>query len=208
MTGSEVLIGAAISGVAVPVFQSLWQGGGRAIRFFGKTLDDKTKEVIFQASKQYDKNYFERHGILKVLGMREAVPLESVYTTVQFLGDEELQGLESVEALEAAYREFKRRGFSSKNQRKRPGLKVVNEKQFLMVLGGPGAGKSTFLRRMGLEALKGTKGKYQHRCIPVLIELKEFRTGEVNIEQKIAEEFRVCGFPDHQRFTAKALVRQ
>ena len=77
--------------------------------------------------------------------------------------------------------------------------------QYLMVLGGPGAGKSTFLRRMGLEALKGKKGNFKYACIPVFIELKKFNTGEINIEKEIAEEFRICGFPSHEAFTATAL---
>jgi len=36
-------------------------------------------------------------------------------------------------------------------------------------------------------------------------ELKKFNTGEINIEHEIAEEFRICGFPSHEAFTAKAL---
>ena len=91
MTGAEPLIAAAIasavSGVAVPVFQTLWGGGGRMLGLFGKTLDEKAKQAIFAASQQYGQNYVERHGILKVLGMREPVQLESVYTAVQFLDD-------------------------------------------------------------------------------------------------------------------------
>ena len=205
MTGFEPLIEAAVSGVAVPIFQSLWEGGGKVLGLFGKSLDDKTQQLISQAAKQYGQNYTERHGILKVLGMREPRPLESIYTSVRFLGEEEVQGLESVEDLEKAYRQSRYRSFQSKYQTKRSGLRVANTKQFLMVLGGPGTGKSTFSRRIGLEALKGKKGKFKHRCIPVLIELKEFRSGEIDIEHKIAEEFRICGFPDHQKFTTRAL---
>ncbi|WP_235526597.1 hypothetical protein [Nostoc piscinale] len=84
MTGMEPWAISVVSGVAVPIFQILWEGGGRGLRFFGKTLDEKTQELIFAASKQYVQNYQERHGILKVLGMREPVTLESVYTAVQF----------------------------------------------------------------------------------------------------------------------------
>jgi hypothetical protein len=209
MTGSEPLIAAAIasavSGVAVPVFQSLWGGGGKLARLLGKTLDEKAKRAIFAASKQYEQNYVERHGILKVLGMREPVSLESVYTAVQFLDDRAIRSFESVETLEQVYRQAKQRSFQSEDCQKQEGLKVANEKQYLMVLGGPGAGKSTFLRRMGLEALKGKKGKFQHPCIPVFIELKKFNTGAINIEKEIAEEFRICGFPSHEAFTATAL---
>jgi hypothetical protein len=43
MTGMEPLIAAAaasaVSGVAVPIFQSLWGGGGKLLGLFGKTLD-------------------------------------------------------------------------------------------------------------------------------------------------------------------------
>ncbi|MEM9090466.1 MAG: NACHT domain-containing protein [Cyanobacteria bacterium P01_F01_bin.53] len=205
MTGLEPLITAAVGGVAVPIFQSLWEGSGKVLGLFGKSLDEKTRQLIFQASKQYGQNYTERHGILKVLGMRQPRPLESIYTSVRFLGEEDIQGLDSVEDLEKAYRQSRNRSFQFKEQTKRSGIKVANEKQFLMVLGGPGAGKSTFSRRIGLEALKGKRGQFKHRCIPVLIELKEFRSGAIDIEHKIAEEFRICGFPDYQKFTIRAL---
>lgn len=109
--------------------------------------------------------------------------------------------MESLKALESAYREAKHRSFEDKKQSKCLGLEVANKKQFLMVLSGPGAGKSTFLRRVGLEALKGKKGRFEHRSIPVFIELKYFRSHNI----KIAEEFRICGFPDPEKFTNKAL---
>ncbi|MEQ8998276.1 MAG: NACHT domain-containing protein [Coleofasciculus sp. B1-GNL1-01] len=205
MTGSEALIAQAISGIAVPVFQTLWGQGGKVLGLFGKTLDEKAKRAIFKASRQYAQNYTERHGILKVLGMREPVSLESVYTTVQFLNDAAIRSFESVETLETVYREAKQRSFQSKDCPKQPGITVANQKQYLMVLGSPGSGKSTFLRRMGLEALKGKKGKFKHACIPVLIELKTFNQGDIDIEHKIAEEFRICGFPSYPAFTAKAL---
>jgi hypothetical protein len=206
MTGFEPLIAQAVSGVAVPVFQSIWTGGGKILDRFGKALDGKkVKQAIDAASRQYAQNYTERHAILKVLGMREPVSLESVYTAVQFLDNRAIRSFESVETLEQVYRQAKQRSFQPEDCQKQEGLKVANEKQYLMVLGGPGAGKSTFLRRMGLEALKGKKGNFKYACIPVFIELKKFNTGEINIEKEIAEEFRICSFPSHDEFTAKAL---
>jgi hypothetical protein len=58
---------------------------------------------------------------------------------------------------------------------------------------------------MGLEALKVKKGGFKHSCIPVFIELKRFTSSEINIEKFIIEEFRICNFPDPEKFTAKAL---
>ncbi|MEH2309739.1 hypothetical protein [Nostoc sp.] len=113
MTGIESFAAQAVSGLAVPIFQILWGGGGKVLGIFGKTLDEKTREIIFAASKQYVQKYEERHGILKVLGMREPVKLESVYTAVQFLGDDAIRSFESIENLEEVYRQAKSRRFQS-----------------------------------------------------------------------------------------------
>ncbi|MBN3945024.1 MAG: NACHT domain-containing protein [Nostoc sp. NMS7] len=205
MTGMEPFVAAAVSGVAVPIFQSLWGGGGKLLGLFGKTLDEKTRELIFTASKQYVQNYEERHGILKVLGMREHVKLESVYTAVQFLDNDAIRSFESIENLEQFYRQAKNRGFQSQDGHKQVGITVANDKQYLMVLGGPGAGKSTFLRKMGLEALKSNKRIFIHTCIPVFIELEKFKYTDIDLKKFILEEFRICGFPDPEKFTDQAL---
>ena len=207
MTGFEPFLASAVSGVAVPIFQSLWGSGGKFLGMFGKSLDRNTKQLIFNASKQYEQNYEERHGILKVLGMREPVKLESVYTAVQFLNDVAIGDFLSIQDLEKVYRQGNARKFNSQDSQKQPGIEVANKKQYLMVLGGPGAGKSTFLRKMGLEALKVKKGGFKHSCIPVFIELKGFTSSEINIEKFIIEEFRICNFPDPEKFTAKALEK-
>jgi hypothetical protein len=207
MTGFEPFLASAVSGVAVPIFQSLWGSGGKVLGMFGKSLDRNTKQLIFNASKQYEQNYEERHGILKVLRMREPVKLESVYTAVQFLNDVAIGDFLSIQDLEKVYRQGNARKFNSQDSQKQLGIEVANKKQYLMVLGGPGAGKSTFLRKMGLEALKVKKGGFKHSCIPVFIELKGFTSSGINIEKFIIEEFRICNFPDPEKFTAKALEK-
>ncbi|WP_432812136.1 NACHT domain-containing protein [Pantanalinema sp. GBBB05] len=205
MTGFErILIQAASMTLATIVTKVLCEGGGRVINWMGKTLDERTEKLIKDASQQYVQNFTGRHGILKVLGMREPVSLESIYTTVQFLDRSGISWFDSIESLERAYRQTGKRGFQPKNAIRRDGLRVANEKQFLMVLGGPGAGKSTFIRKIGLEALKGEDGDYEHECIPVLIELKNF-TKEANLEEAIAQEFRICNMPHPDDTTAKLL---
>ncbi|WP_293336190.1 NACHT domain-containing NTPase [Microcoleus sp. CAWBG58] len=205
MTGLEPFAISCVSGIALPIFQSVFETGGKFLGLMGKKLDDKTKELIYTASKEYGKRYSNRHGILKALGMREAVPLESVYTAVQFLDEQQIRSFESVQNLEEAYRQANKRGFQQQDCQKQEGLKIANQKQYLMVLGQPGAGKSTFLRKTGLEALKGKKGGFKHNCIPVFIELKSFISSQIDIEKLIVEEFRICGFPSSEQFIAKAL---
>ena len=77
-----------------------------------------------------------------------------------------------------------------------------------MVLGGPGAGKSTFLRKVGLEALRTfyyENAVYRPRLIPVLLELKRFEKDDVDIAKFIAAEFETCGFPEAETFMQNAL---
>ena len=205
MTGFEAFGLACVSGIALPIFQSVYGSGGKFLGWMGKKLDEKTKELIYTASGEYGKRYLKRHGILKALGMREAVPLESVYTAVQFLDEQQIRSFESVQNLEEAYRQANKRGFQQQDCTKQEGLKIANQKQYLMVLGQPGAGKSTFLRKIGLEALKGKKSEFEHNCIPVFIELKSFISSQIDIEKLIVEEFSICGFPHSEQFIAKAL---
>ena len=159
------------------------------------------------ALKKYADKYQSRYGLLKLLGMPQAVNLEEVYTKVRFLDDLSIRRFESIEALEKAYREGQQRQFQIGRERSaQDGIIVANEYQYLMVLGGPGAGKSTFLRRLGLEALKGKEGQFQHECIPIMLELKQFLE-EVKLTTVIAREFEDFGFPPSEEFAAKALEK-
>ena len=169
---------------------------------------EKLEAKIANACHKYDKEYRERHGEIKAYctGMREPILLEDVYVEVQFLDQHTSPRYESPEDVEQAFRERGWRHFSSSSEKRQDGIQVANDKQYLMLLGGPGVGKSTFLRKVGLEALKGKDGNFKHRCIPVFLELKRFREDQINIEALIAREFEICGFPYPEQMTNAALT--
>ena len=176
-----------------------------ALERYEANSEKEINALVQEVRKKVRPDYEKRYGILKVLGMREPVKLESVYTAVQFLDNDDIRSFESIENLEQFYRQASSRRFQSQDKGKQQGILVANEKQYLMVLGGPGAGKSTFLRKMGLEALKVQEGGFNHDCIPVFIELKKLQDRDINIKNLIAEEFRICGIPEAEQFTVKAL---
>ena len=200
MTGMEPFLEPAASGLTSIVFDIVKKAGGSLLQVIGD------KRTIAKASSQYAQKYKNRYGSLKLLGMQHAVPLESVYTAVRFLNELSIRQFESLEALEQAYRDSQKRRFQTRKSRNWDGITVANENQYLMVLGGPGAGKSTFLRKIGLEALKGKKEPgFKHECIPVFLELKQFNTDEIDLRKSIAQEFQHFGFPPSEEFATKAL---
>lgn len=185
------------------ILDSAWSSS--ASKIHKANITNRIKQAIFNGSKQYISSYADRHGIIKILGMMHPVWIEDIYTRVQFLDSNSIRRYQSLAELEETYRTSQKRQFQSQEYSKRNGLEVANKEQYLMVLGAPGTGKSTFLRRVGLEALKQDDSGYQHKCIPVLLELKRFNTDEVNVGEAIIQEFTVSGFPDPMRSTNQLL---
>jgi hypothetical protein len=207
MTGMETAIATAVAG-------QLTKFGWDVISkneflnqeiYIGKSVQD----ILYHFYQQYAKNYRERHGQVSVLRMSKAMDLESIYVNVQCLDDFARDYLIDSVTLERRFRETNQRQFryNFERDKRKDGLTFANDAQYLMVFGGPGIGKSTFLRKVGLEALKGNQGNYQHRLIPVFLELKKFKESEINIQAFIEKEFTICGFPDVQENVSKKLKK-
>jgi GTPase SAR1 family protein len=208
MTGLEPFI-PLLGTIALDVIKDSGKKEGASLiaRWMKRDIGKDLQDVVFKAAGKYIENYTERHGILKVLGMREPVKLDDVFTTVQLLGEEDVQQFADIDDLEKLYREAGQRlkGYSSK--KRQDGIAVARKKQFLMVLGAPGAGKSTFLRKIGLESFKGKKGNFNHQLIPVFLELKKFTESKIDLKALIESEFTTCGFPKPKEFTESTLEK-
>lgn len=207
MTQEESFIGDAIDTVETTFTQgiagTLFDIAKKVSSSTFKVISDRRKAT--QASKKYADRYQKRYGLLKLLGMPQGLALESIYTPVRVLNELSVRQFETIPDLEENYRNTSRRRLQIGECRSEDGLTVAQRNQYLMVLGNPGAGKSTFLRRMGLEAFKGKSGKFKDECIPVLLELKRFNTEQVDLIGAIAEEFIHFGFPPSPEFAIKAL---
>jgi len=121
----------------------------------------------------YVRTYKKRYGSIKILTMHKPIPLEELYTEVIF-SEKVIQG--NIYEFNSQY----------------PGMKIANDYQYLTVIAEPGAGKSIFLRRIGLESLKGSEGKYNYNCIPVFLELKRFDKKNIDFIHFISNEFNIC----------------
>ena len=204
-----------------PVGEIAGKGAQGAIAKVGASILEKLVDKVTEVVKdrqtwanlflQYENKYFERYGIVKLLGMPQELALDQVYTGVRILDDVSIRQFESLEALEETYRE---RGIRRLQQagcllredgQPENGIQVANQYSCLMVLGGPGAGKSTFLRRIGLAAARGEAQFFEHDCIPVMLELKQFKEPQVDLQAAVAQEFANVGFDFSQPFVEEAL---
>lgn len=144
--------------------------------------------------------------------MSEPVPLASIYTEVRVVPPNFLRGYRTQQELEELFLQKERRlaDYDFSFDRPMPGLNVANDEnhQFLNVLGAPGAGKSTFLRYIGLMALQSYRRStiaqvlrdddalpYQFNVLPVLLELRTLRNASVDFVALIDEELQTNGFP-------------
>ena len=197
-----------VGDIAIPIFRSLLGSGNKFLGIFGKSLEKKDREVILGASKQYEKQFKQRYDISQCLGRSVPLNIESINITVQWLDNPNDCKLGADDNLELAYNQTCNARSGSTELPQQSGLQVANEQQYLMVQGGPGVGKSTFLRRVGLEALSGRQEIFAHSLIPVFIELKRFiSSSEIDLEQYIVEEFSNCGFPAADQLTLELLCQ-
>ncbi|MEM8501901.1 MAG: NACHT domain-containing protein [Cyanobacteria bacterium P01_D01_bin.1] len=203
------LLESAISGIAISVFDQAIKVGKYAAKeiraAYSKVEHDQR---VIAASNAYIDNYISRQCKIKIMPglMKEPLDLEKIYTAVQLLNDKSRRLFTDSE-LEKSYRTRGEQGCRLNNMERLKGMDVANSKQFLMVLGGPGIGKSTFLRKIGLETLK-KDGQIQHRRIPVFLELKRFREAQIDIKRRIIEEFEICKFPAPEKLVEFALEQR
>ncbi|MFN7256222.1 MAG: NACHT domain-containing protein, partial [Microcystis sp.] len=205
MTGIETTIVTALTNNFIgQMIKSGWEGINKN-ELLNKDVGQLIKEGKYLFLREYTQRYWDRHGMIKVLKMSKPMDLESIYVNVKCLGNLVRDYYD--ENLENKYRESKQRRFNFRDDGKKDGLLLANQEQYLMVLGDPGIGKSTFLRKVGLEALKGNKDSYQHSLTPVLLELKNFKENEINIQALIEEEFKICGFPNVEKNISNKLEK-
>jgi predicted NACHT family NTPase len=198
ITGLATSIGKVAAESGLKLFG---QGSDRLLDGTGN-LTQQAIDLLMPIAKKYFENYANRHGQFKILGMKEPLSIESVYTQVNFHPD----AIQAHQSLNDHLKAFQ--GRKSRKDDQRAGMEVANTHQYLMILGGPGTGKTTFLRKVGLEAIKKGHGEYSHSSIPVFLELRSLQwkaSENIDLEATIAKEFEHCGLLESSDLTKKLL---
>lgn len=136
----------------------------------------------------------ERCATMRVLDMSQPIGLNDIYTNVNIL--EKITGRRRKEVAELLQEfkleDFERFGLDRISEERVPGLKAVEKYNKLLILGKPGAGKTTFLRYLAIQC---NSGEFQADFVPIFVTLKDFTeaTKQPNLLEYIGQQFSACG---------------
>jgi predicted NACHT family NTPase len=151
--------------------------------------------------QQVQADIHHRCGTMRVLDMEQPIGIGDIYTNVNIL--EKLSGRRRLglnELLQDCDLEnFDRFLLGQIRHERVPGLEAVERHSQLMVLGKPGAGKTTFMKRL---ATLCNQGEFQAGRVPVFVTLKEFAEakGQPDLQTYIGQQWAACGIEDTERW--------
>jgi hypothetical protein len=173
--------------------------------------------AIEAAAEKYVAFYTHRYTIVQLPGFDRPIPLNRIYVPLQVVDERAIRTGDSPKTLKQLNRQRASRSEGKRIKSLRSSLEVATQKQYLLILGEPGYGKSTFLRWLGLEALRGDpQGSFPHLCLPVFIPLRylnqplNHQSQTLNlevIEASIEEQFILCGFPNPSQLVQTLLTQ-
>ncbi|WP_035991251.1 NACHT domain-containing protein [Leptolyngbya sp. KIOST-1] len=136
----------------------------------------------------------ERCGKMRVLDMEQPIGLGDIYTSVNIL--EKLSGRRRLGLNELMKdcdpENFDRFLLGQVRHERVPGLEAVERYNQLMILGKPGAGKTTFMKRL---AILCNQGEFQPERVPIFVTLKEYAEaeGKPTLQIHIQRQWNACG---------------
>ncbi len=120
-------------------------------------------------------NVKERCGKMQVLDMTQPIGLNDIYTNVNIL--EKITAIrrlslgELQEICKFDLEQLDRVGLGNIAEKRVAGIEAVRQHSKLVIWGKPGAGKTTFLKYLGIECILG---EFKQGYIPIFITLKNF----------------------------------
>ena len=148
-------------------------------------------EILVQAVRTKGYSSIQKKcGMMRVLDMSQPMGLDDIYTNVNVL--EKIIGrrrLGVAELLKVCVADdFDRPGLGQIIQNRVPGLQALINYPKLIVLGKPGAGKTTFLKYLAVQC---NSSKLQANRVPIFIVLKDFAESEscLHLLEYVTEQF-------------------
>src|SRR2546421_12851546 len=170
----------------------LWDKYGKSVidKAAGGLKDLWEKVQWKDEAEKYRAKIKKLYGTMQIMGMAKPVPLDDIFTDAYMLDKPTAFGRFDIERLKQVAADS---DAPPPNAERINGLRLVKEKGNLFILGKPGAGKTTFLKYIALQAAEQNIDK-----IPIFVSLKLWADSGTELMPFIAERFDICGFPNAQ----------
>ena len=149
------------------------------------------------AAERYRAKINKLYGTMQIMGMAKPVPLDDIFTDAYMLDKPTAFGRFDIERLKQISADL---NAPPPNAERLNGLRLLSEKGNLFILGKPGAGKTTFLKYISLQAAEQNIDK-----IPIFITLKHWADSGLELMPFIVGRFDICDFPEAQPFVEELL---
>ncbi|HKQ54100.1 MAG TPA: NACHT domain-containing protein [Pyrinomonadaceae bacterium] len=153
-----------------------------------------------EAADAYRAKVKKLHGTMQIMGMAKAIPIDDIFTEAYMLDKPSAFGRHNIEELKKLSADP---NSPPPDAKRIGGLELVNSNKNLFILGKPGAGKTTFLKYVALQAAEPHKPIIDK--IPIFISLKEWADSNSGLMPFVVELFDICGFPEAQPFVENLL---
>lgn len=170
-----------------------------------KSKEKSLENYFYKISEKYYKRFSTRYGYIQILGMNEPMSLTNIFVDVKVLDSISNKKYLSIKDLERSFtsKESSLRNLQHQNDYKEDGIIYAEQENRLMVLGAPGGGKSTYLRKVAIESLS-PHNSILSNYIPIMIELKNI-DHKNTIASLLLEELSIADFPDPPTFLEESL---
>lgn len=160
---------------------------------------EKWRELKWsELEARYRTRLLAEHSTTKLLGNPKEIDLDTIYTDVYVF--DEVSAFRRLDVEDLRKEQFDRAGITNLMMRY-PLLQIAEKQKRLYVLGKPGAGKSTFLKKIVRLCCTG-----QLQMTPIFVPLKRWSDSEKCLEDFMVSEFAICGFPDARAFVDALLA--
>ncbi len=164
-------------------------------------LKEKWREFRWQdAAQKYRERVRALYSTTRILGNPTPIVLKNIFTDVYIL--DKLTAVRRFDVEQIQEIASRRDGLHLDTERFHA-LRIVDETDRLLVLGKPGAGKTTFLKYIALLATE-TDGAVINK-IPIFVSLKELVDSGLDLMPFMARQFEICAFPDGETFIKRIL---
>ncbi|WP_414566328.1 MULTISPECIES: NACHT C-terminal helical domain 2-containing protein [unclassified Anabaena] len=138
-------------------------------------------------------------GTMRVLDMSQPIGISQIYTDVNILEKLTAHRRKTIKEFlaESNLEDLERFGLGRVTDERVPGENAVKKYKKLIVLGKPGAGKTTFLKHLALQC---NQGMFMPNLIPIFLNLKYFSeaSNSPSLLEYIGQVFSECGVTTEQ----------